>query len=147
MIKIRPAQYTDIEALLHLLEALFSIEQDFTPDREKQRRGLEMLLQAPEAYVVVAEHTGEIAGMATLQLLISTAEGAPSGLIEDVVVDESHRGQGIGEALMNHLITWVEKKGVTRLQLLADRDNQPALEFYRKQGWETTSLIALRKKP
>jgi GNAT superfamily N-acetyltransferase len=146
MIKLRPAQHADIETLLHLLEALFSIEQDFTHDREKQQRGLEMLLQAPDAYVAVAEHAGEVAGMATLQLLISTAEGAPSGLIEDVVVHASHRGQGIGEALMNHLITWAKKKGVTRLQLLADRDNQPALDFYRKQGWETTSLIALRKR-
>jgi GNAT superfamily N-acetyltransferase len=146
MIKIRPALHSDIEVLLHLLEALFSIEQDFTPDREKQQRGLEMMLQAPQAYVVVAEHGGEIAGMATLQLLISTAEGAPSGLIEDVVVRDSHRGQGVGEALMKHLSTWAEKMGATRLQLLADRDNQPALAFYRKQGWLTTSLIALRKK-
>jgi ribosomal protein S18 acetylase RimI-like enzyme len=147
MIKIRPAQHADIESMLHLLEALFSIEQDFTPDKEKQQRGLEMLLQAPQAYVVLAERGGEVAGMATLQLLISTAEGAPSGLIEDVVVHELHRGQGIGEALMKHLITWAEQKGVTRLQLLADRDNQPALDFYRKQGWETTRLIALRKRP
>ena len=85
--------------------------------------------------------------MATLQVVISTAEGGPAGLIEDVVVGESHRGCGLGQALMDHLVAWAGERGLTRLQLLADRDNRPALDFYRKQGWTMTSLIALRKEP
>jgi GNAT superfamily N-acetyltransferase len=146
MLKLRPALAIDIDALLHLLDALFKIEQDFTPDREKQRHGLEMLLRAPDAYVAVAEHEGAVVGMATLQVVISTAEGGPSGLIEDVVVRESYRGQGIGQMLMNHLVAWAENRGLSRLQLLADWDNRPALDFYRKQGWSMTQLIALQKK-
>ena len=71
-----------------------------------------------------------IVGMATLQLLISTAEGGTAGVIEDLVVSESMRGQGIGQALLNHLCGWAEGQGITRLQLLADRDNQAALDFY-----------------
>lgn len=145
--KLRTAVASDIESLQHLLEALFTIEQDFTPDREKQRRGLELLLETRNAHVVVAEEAGKVVGMATLQLVISTAEGGPAGLIEDVVVDESHRGRGIGQALMDHLSAWAGERGLTRLQLLADRDNGPALDFYRKQGWTTTRLIALRKDP
>ena len=147
MLKLRPALAADIDALLQLLDALFTIEQDFTPDRERQRRGIEMLLQAPDAYVAVAEHEGAVIGMATLQVVISTAEGGSSGLIEDVVVRESHRGRGIGQMLMNHLVAWAENRGLSRLQLLADQDNRPALDFYRKQGWSMTRLIALRKRP
>lgn len=146
MVMLRPAVPADIESLLHLLEALFTLEQDFTPDREKQRRGLEMLLAEPSAHVVVAEHEGAVIGVATLQVLISTAEGGPSGLIEDVVVGESHRSRGIGQALMNHLVALADRDGLSRLQLLADRDNQPALAFYEKQGWSKTRLVALRKK-
>ena len=144
MVNLRPAEPADIESLLDLLEALFTIEQDFTPDRERQRRGLEKLLEARGAYAVVAEYEGEIIGMATIQTLISTAEGGPAGVIEDLVVSESYRGRGIGQAIMNHLVSWAEQRGLSRLQLLADRDNRSALEFYRKQGWSTTRLIALR---
>lgn len=146
MVKLRPAEPADIESLLDLLKALFSIEQDFTPDRERQRRGLEKLLEARDgAYAVVAEQGGEVVGMATIQTWISTDEGGPAGVIEDLVVSESYRGRGIGQAIMNHLVSWAEQRGLSRLQLLADRDNRSALEFYRKQGWSTTRLIALRK--
>ncbi len=147
MIRLRRADEADIDALVHLLNKLFTIEQDFTPDPGKQRRGLKLLVDANGAYIVVAVHEGDIIGMATLQTLISTAEGGPCGLIEDVVVDESHRGQGVGKALMNHLVVRAEEQGLTRLQLLADRDNTSALDFYRKDGWSMTSLTALRKIP
>lgn len=40
---------------------------------------------------------------------------------------------------------WAAAAGATRLQLLADKDNGPALEFYQKQGWQFTRLICLRK--
>jgi GNAT superfamily N-acetyltransferase len=143
--KIRQATAADIEAMSILLDQLFSIEQDFTPDQIKQRMGLKDLLAAKEAYVVVAEVKGAVVAMATLQVLISTAEGGRCGLIEDVVVNASYRGQGIGQALMSHLEDWAQKQGLTRLQLLADRDNHPALTFYKKQGWSVTSLIALRR--
>jgi ribosomal protein S18 acetylase RimI-like enzyme len=146
MVKVRPAAPGDIDSLLHLLEALFTLEQDFEPDWDKQRRGLEMLLETADADVVVAERDGRVVGMATMQVVISTAEGGPSGLIEDVVVHESHRGQGIGRALMDHLVGLADQKSLTRLQLLADRDNQPALAFYEKLGWSNTRLIALIRK-
>jgi GNAT superfamily N-acetyltransferase len=129
-----------------LLAQLFSIEQDFTPDEAKQRMGLEKLLAAADAYVVVAEQEGVVVGMATLQILISTAEGGRSGLIEDVVVGESYRGRGIGKRLMEHLVQWAARQGLTRLQLLADRQNQPALMFYQSQGWSTTNMIALKRQ-
>jgi GNAT superfamily N-acetyltransferase len=145
MAVLRRAVADDIDSMLGLLETLFNLEQDFAPSRAKQHSGLELLLKADNAYAVVAEHAGEVVAMATLQVMISTAEGGPVGLIEDVVVAAPHRGRGIGRALMNHLTQWAAKEGLLRLQLLADRDNRPALTFYRKQGWSRTSLIALRK--
>lgn len=145
--KIRKAVPADIDAMSMLLAQLFSIEQDFRPDNTKQRSGLEKLLAAPDAYAIVAEEQGAVVGMASLQLLISTAEGGRCGLIEDVVVDEPCRGRGVGNALMSHLLQWAGGKGLTRLQLLADRENQPALGFYQGLGWSVTNLTALRRHP
>jgi GNAT superfamily N-acetyltransferase len=41
---------------------------------------------------------------------------------------------------------WARERGVKRLELLADRNNSPALEFYRKLNWQSTQLICLHKK-
>ena len=73
--KLRTAVVSDIDSLQHLLEALFTIEQDFTPDQEKQRRGLERLLEAPNAHVAVTEEVGEVFSVADATGVISTAEG------------------------------------------------------------------------
>jgi ribosomal protein S18 acetylase RimI-like enzyme len=144
LINIRQATQGDIPELALLLHQLFNIEQDFHPDPEKQRRGLALLLASAQARVFVAEREGRVVGMLTLQILVSTVQGGPVGLVEDVVVDAAHRGQGIGEAMLKHLRQWSLRQGLSRLQLLADQDNKRALEFYRKQGWTTTDLIGLR---
>ncbi len=146
MVNLRPACDSDIESLLELLAILFTLEQDFKPDAEKQRQGLSLLLQSPQAHLVVAESAGEVVGMASLQLVISTAEGAFAGWVEDVVVAASWRGKGIGGQMLDYLAEWARRKGATRLQLLADQDNHPALDFYRGRSWSGTSLIALRKR-
>jgi GNAT superfamily N-acetyltransferase len=127
-----------------LQHQLFSIEQAFHPDPEKQYRGLELLLTSDLAQVYVAEQSGRVVGMLTVQILISTAQGGPVGLVEDVVVDAAHRGQGIGQAMLEHLKQWSHQQGLSRLQLLADRDNARALDFYRKQGWTATGMVGLR---
>jgi GNAT superfamily N-acetyltransferase len=143
-VNMRPATEADIGGMSQLLYQLFSIEADFVPDEEKQRRGLQMLLDALGAYVLVAEEQGRIIGMATVQILISTAEGSHVGLVEDVVIDKEQRGRGVGAALLDQLTVWAENNGLTRLQLAADRDNSAALEFYATKGWKQTSLGLLR---
>jgi GNAT superfamily N-acetyltransferase len=145
-VKIRQAEAADIGTMSTLLAQLFSLEQDFRPNSSKQRMGLEMLLKTPDAYVVVAEEQGDVVGMLTLQTLVSTAEGGRCGLIEDVVVNESCRGRGIGQALMTHIVDWADRQGLVRLQLLADRHNQPALVFYQGHGWSMTNMIALKRR-
>ena len=146
-VTIRRALEIDLPALQLLLQQLFSIEQDFQPDATRQERGLRLLMFSQQGAIFVAEAAGKVVGMATIQILISTAEGAQVGLVEDVVVDEQLRGQGIGRMLLAGLEDWANKNGLARLQLLADRSNQPALNFYADQGWSSTSLIALRKFP
>jgi GNAT superfamily N-acetyltransferase len=148
MTTVRIATPTDLPALVVLLSELFSIEVDFSPDTAKQRRGLELLLDAGErACVLVAEEAGQVVGMVTAQILISTAEGADVALIEDMVVTQSARGRGIGQRLLAEIESWCAERGLARLQLLADRQNTPASEFYQRCGWLPTQMVAWRKFP
>lgn len=142
--KIRPAQSADLDSLVSLLHTLFTIEEDFSFDDARQRLGLSLMLANERGCVLVAEAEGRVVGMCTGQLLVSTAEGGLSLLVEDVVVDRQWRGQGVGRLLMTAISDWAKTKKVSRLQLLADRNNEPALDFYRSQGWQTTALICLR---
>ncbi len=145
-ISIRKATAADVEALVLLLADLFSIEADFRPDVERQRRGLALLLAAPaQGLVLVAERGGAVVGMVTVQLVVSTAEGAQSGLVEDMVVTSGERGRGVGRRLLEVAESWARERGATRLQLLADRENGPALRFYERMGWRGTRLVCLRR--
>jgi GNAT superfamily N-acetyltransferase len=144
---IRPACPEDIPHLCSLLDELFSLEADFNPDRSKQARGVELLIsdQSGKVLVLAAATGGEIVGMCTVQTLISTAEGGPVGLVEDVIVRRDHRGTGIGARLLSEAADWCRARGLMRLQLLADRENRAALDFYTAQNWASTRLICLRK--
>lgn len=143
---IRLARETDIEAMTGLLAELFTIEADFVPDAKKQRSALAMLLESDTADVLVADKDGEVIGMCIMQRLVSTAEGGWSGLIEDVVVGEAHRGQGLGTLLLQTMARRATAWGISRLQLLADHGNDPALGFYAASGWHPTRLAVLRQR-
>ena len=143
---VRKASIPDIDSLIGLLEELFSIEEDFVFNEQKQREGLLLMLDAQdERCVMVAEVDKKAVGMCSVQTFISTAEGCSVGVVEDMVVSQEYRGKDIGKSLMESIKEWSEEKGLVRLQLLADRNNTAALEFYKKTGWCSTQLICFRK--
>ncbi len=146
---IRNARHEDIETLVALLKQLFAIETDFKIDIERHRRGLALMIDGCGKHrcVQVAEVEGAVVGMGTAQLLISTAEGGLVALVEDIVVDVQWRGRGIGRLLVAALEQWASLHGATRLQLLADRTNFSALDFYDRIGWRPTRMICLRRRP
>ncbi len=145
-VRIERAQREDIPALIELLSMLFAIEGDFSADRDRQRRGLELLMSQPDDRAVILVARGDAAvGMASAQLVISTAEGAASAWIEDVVVRKSHQRRGIARLLLAGLTDWARRNGATRVQLLADSGNAPALDFYGHLGWQPTQLMAWRR--
>lgn len=143
-VTIEAAGEHDLDALGALLQQLFAIEADFSFEPARVRRALELLLQQEHARLLVARRGDRVVGMCSAQLVISTAEGAYSAWVEDVVVDSGHRGQGIGQRLLEGIAAWAQGQGATRLQLLADLENKPALDFYRGNGWQQTQLVALR---
>jgi GNAT superfamily N-acetyltransferase len=144
---VRPARADDIPGMCDLLCELFSIESDFSPDREKQARGLDLLLTdtAGSSIILVAGRGDEIIGMCSVQTLISTAEGGPVGLFEDLIVRKDHRGKGIGSRLLSEIFKWCVTKNISRVQLLRDTANISALNFYAGNGWKNTGLTCMRK--
>jgi ribosomal-protein-alanine N-acetyltransferase len=62
--------------------------------------------------------------------------------INNVAVHPDFRGQGIGEALMRHVIDKVRGKGATFVTLEVRPSNAPAVTLYKKLGFE---ILGIRK--
>lgn len=140
------ARNDDLPALCALLSELFTLETDFVADRDKQLRGLRLLLETPASgRLFVVRTDTRIVGMANALITISTAQGSPVLLLEDVIVDRRFRGMGLGRQLVEHVCAWARAEGMSRVTLLVDRDNLPAQAFYRNLGFEESAMLVRRK--
>jgi len=144
-INIRKAENRDIDDMVVLMNYLLGLDGGFNISEENQRDGIAMVLDSKNSDFFVAEIDDKIVGMCCLHRFISTVEGGYVGVVEDVVVSESCGGLGIGGLLMDYLEEYAKKAGLPRLQLLVDKENKPAISFYKKQGWEKTKYLGFRK--
>ena len=136
----------DIDAMADLLHELFTLESDFRPQREKQLAALRWILDHPDhGRLFVLRDAGRVIGMANALISISTAEGGPVLILEDVIVAASHRGGGHGRRLVEHVLAWAAAEGMSRVTLLADRDNASALRFYRTLDFEESAMVVRRR--
>jgi AraC family transcriptional regulator of adaptative response/methylated-DNA-[protein]-cysteine methyltransferase len=141
------ARRDELPQLVALLTILFSEESEFSPDYEKQTRALEKIL-ADESVgtIYVARDAGQVVAMASLLYTVSTAEGGTVALFEDLVVQPTHRDQGIATALVGFMIAEARSRGVLRLTLLTDMQNERAQELYRRLGFIDSSMKPMRLK-
>ncbi|WP_319584161.1 GNAT family N-acetyltransferase [uncultured Pseudodesulfovibrio sp.] len=126
---IRPATRTDLTGLVSLLGSVSSLREDPAAG-DGQRRDLELMLKNGRGRILIASVADRtVVGMCSGRLTIQEAEGGPAVLIEDVVVREDWRGQGLGELLIHRLTEWARADSAGRLMLLADPDAAPAPGF------------------
>jgi ribosomal protein S18 acetylase RimI-like enzyme len=143
---VREATLGDTDAIVDLLQILFTQEADFQPDARKQRNGVSKVILNPAiGTILVAEMGGSLIGSVHVALVHSTVEGDTVANIEDFVVHPDHRGGGIGRMLMNSAFQYIRNKGISRVTLLTDADNERAIRFYRDNGFEQSKMVPLRR--
>ena len=86
------------------------------------------------AEVVIADYQGKPAGFALFFHNYSTFLAKPGIYLEDLFVDPSLRGLGIGKALITYLATLAVQRDCGRLEWSVLDWNQPAIEFYQSLG-------------
>jgi AraC family transcriptional regulator of adaptative response/methylated-DNA-[protein]-cysteine methyltransferase len=145
MVELGVARRDELAQLVALLTILFSEEAEFTPDYEKQTRALEKILSDESVGTVyVAREEGRVVAMASLLYTVSTAEGGTAALFEDLVVLPTHRGRGIATSLVAFMIAEARSRGVLRLTLLTDMQNERAQALYRRLGFIDSSMKPMR---
>lgn len=61
--------------------------------------------------------------------------------IHDIVVDEDHRNEGLGAALLERIEQWAEDQGCEYVALANVLDNDAARDFYEDNGMETWGYV------
>ena len=131
-IQLRKGTPSDIPELLNLIKELAAYEKE--PDAVIVAE--EILLEDGFGEnsifdFIVAEKDEKVAGIALYYSKYSTWKGRCLYL-EDIIVKESERMNGIGSLLLKELIAIADKAGVKRLEWQVLDWNEPAINFYKK---------------
>ncbi len=142
---IRPAVEADCPVMLALLRELATFEKlldAFRIDEAGLRRA--GFGATPRFGCLLAERPGgstqggaasEVLGLALFFPIYSTFAGEAGLYVEDLVVRETARGQGIGKALLAACAAEAERQGCRRLMLSALAWNRPARALYESLGF------------
>ncbi|MDO5074618.1 MAG: 2-amino-4-hydroxy-6-hydroxymethyldihydropteridine diphosphokinase [Bacteroidales bacterium] len=114
--------------------AITSLLTQLTLQRPPTWEEMSMLIQSPDNYLAVLHHQDKIVGMATLCVTLS-----PTGRkawIEDVVIDEKHRGRGLSHRLVSWAKTKAAELGVRKLQLTSHPSRLEANALYQSENFQ-----------
>ena len=103
-----------------------------------------LVRDSPSTLMVARTESGEIVGALTL-----TVYRVPTGIrsiIEDVIVDNSARGHGIGEALMKRAIEVAREKGAKNISLTSNPMREAANRLYVRVGFQKRETNAYQMK-
>lgn len=100
----------------------------FTEDMFKE------ILASKNSHLFFLYQDEEIAGMLTIGTYHSPTGG--KAWIEDVVIDEAFRGQGLSKLLVSHAIEFVKSQHIPLLMLTSNPNRIAANKLYQSMGFE-----------
>jgi ribosomal protein S18 acetylase RimI-like enzyme len=141
-LRVRPAIEADLPRLAELLDQLRDAMVVPSPSQRNQREeNLRHFIRAQEARLWVAEHQGRIVGLISVTLHRTLLGAGPVALIEELVVDESHRGRGVGRRLVRQVTDLARAQGLREVEVATETTNTAARDFYRACGFHTEHVL------
>ena len=134
-LNIRAARIEDAATIIHFIEALAAYEKLSHEAKATEADIVRDLFgAAPKVFCDLAEWNGEPVGFALWFYTYSTFQGRHGIWLEDLFVDPSMRGKGIGKSLLVHLARRCVAEELGRLEWWVLDWNTPSIEFYISQG-------------
>jgi ribosomal protein S18 acetylase RimI-like enzyme len=128
-----------VEAIAGLVPQLSSSSPPPSPAE------LAEIVESPATTLLVARlPEGEIVG--TLTLVVFRIPTGVRAWIEDVVVDDSARGRGVGEALNEEAIRRAVAAGARSVDLTSRPSREAANRLYRRLGFEVRDTNVYRHR-
>jgi GNAT superfamily N-acetyltransferase len=130
--RIRDARVDDAEDVARLLGQL-----GYPTNASAVESRLERLWIVGDR-VIVAELEGAVVGLGHLQVAPALERDRPAAKIGALVVDEAHRGRGVGRALVEELEAEARARGCGLLFLTTAERRAEAHAFYERVGLAQT---------
>lgn len=97
---------------------------------------IKKIAKQSQAIKLEVEENGRVVGRVYLYLIYNDLHSEPYGLLEDVFVDDSQRGQGTGTKLVQRVIDEAKVAGCYKL-IACSRNSRPHIhEWYKDLGFE-----------
>ncbi len=148
---IRPYRHTDAAAITALIEELQRHERQFEPRMTAPETiedwyldHLQSQCAKHDGTLFVAEVDGEVVGFVNVLARVASTDidedAYNYAYISDVAVRESHRGQGIGTALLAAAETYARDHGARWLRIDVLAAKEDAARLYRRTGFADRAL-------
>lgn len=134
-ITYRDAQPEDAALILEFILSLARYEK-LEHEVSAKLANVEKTLFGPDskAFCIIAEKNDVACGFCLCFYNYSTFQGKPGIYIEDLYVDPTHRGQGIGKGFFKILAQKALDEDCGRIQWWVLDWNKPSIEFYKSMG-------------
>lgn len=130
------------------LDALLDLYHDLSPNdpplkQEDAQQIFRRLLRSEEVDIWVAVRAEAIvATCVAITVPNLTRGGRPFVVIENVVTKREFRNQGIGKALLQHVITLAKEQGAYKVMLQTGSSNPATHAFYKGLGFRDNEKVA-----
>jgi GNAT superfamily N-acetyltransferase len=141
-IRVTPLREEDLEDALPLF-AGYQRFYDAEPDDERNVAFFRQFLVPSENGVLLGAWDGErLVGFACTYWTFSSVVADGIALMNDLFVADSHRGRGVGRALIEAMVEAARERGVHHLEWFTALDNEVAQRLYDRTGAERSGWYA-----
>lgn len=135
-LKIRRFELNDLDKIYKLMNILYNGKLKY----DKFKNIYKLKLQDKNSYYIVAVQDDNVVGLLTSELQEKLHRERLQLFIEDLIVEESKRNNGIGKALIENAVNYAKSNNCEVVELTSYKDNTKAHKFYEKNGFINHSI-------
>ncbi len=134
-LEIRRPVRAEIPEILKMMRQ-FAVFEHLEEFMTAEKAGLEAAIFGKDAFVeaLIALQDSVAVGYALFYPHFSSFRGESGYFLEDIYVQESARGLGVGKELLRAVARLAAERGFSRIDLQVMRSNENAIKFYRSLG-------------
>jgi GNAT superfamily N-acetyltransferase len=135
MLEIQTAQPSDLAPVLQLLHTQLQEHDIVLTDQALQRATQGLIEDHRLGRILTARLDGGLVGVAVISFLWTLEHGGPAAWLDEVYVEPSRRGEGIGRKLVEAAMQVARDSGCIALDLEVDAGHEAAERLYERMGF------------